>query len=77
MEVVHSITFRLIPPAVNTDLGGAGLHNAGAPLNEFTDSVVAQLQDGALEATFGFSAESSRASREQLDALFQRMNQRR
>jgi uncharacterized oxidoreductase len=68
---------EIIPPAVNTDLGGAGLHNAGAPLNEFTDSIVAQLQAGALEATHGFSAESSRASREQLDALFQRMNSRR
>lgn len=68
---------EIIPPAVNTDLGGAGLHNAGAPLNEFTDSIVAQLQAGALEATYGFSAESSRASREQLDAIFQRMNSRR
>jgi uncharacterized oxidoreductase len=68
---------EIIPPAVQTDLGGAGLHTQGAPLDAFADSIMAQLQEGALEATFGFSAESSRASREQLDALFQRMNQRR
>ncbi len=68
---------EIIPPAVNTDLGGPGLHTQGAPLDEFAGSIVSQLQAGKHEATYGFSAESSRASREQLDALFQRMNQRR
>lgn len=68
---------EIIPPAVQTDLGGVGLHTQGAPLDEFADSIMAQLQEGSLEATFGFSAESSRASRQQLDTIFQRMNQRR
>src|SRR6185312_15994897 len=30
---------EIIPPAVNTDLGGPGLHTFGVPLNEFADSV--------------------------------------
>lgn len=68
---------EIIPPAVQTDLGGAGLHTQGAPLDEFADSIMAQLQAGNLEASFGFSAQTSRASREELDAIFQRMNQRR
>lgn len=68
---------EIIPPAVQTDLGGAGLHTQGAPLDEFADSIMAQLQEGKLEAAFGFSAQTSRASREELDATFQRMNQRR
>jgi uncharacterized oxidoreductase len=66
---------EIAPPAVNTDLGGAGLHTFGVPLDEFADVAVAGLQKGDLEITYGFSAETSRASRDQLDAIFSRMNQ--
>ncbi len=66
---------EIIPPAVNTDLGGPGLHTFGVPLDEFADAVMAQMQRGEQEITYGFSREASRASREQLDALFIRMNQ--
>ena len=63
-----------IPPAVDTDLGGKGLHTFGAPVDEFTDAVVEQLKKGSIEATYGFAAESSRASREQLEEIFKQMN---
>jgi len=66
---------EIIPPAVDTDLGGKGLHTFGAPLNEFTDAIVEQLKMGSIEATYGFSVESSRATREQLEAIFKQMNQ--
>ena len=66
---------EIIPPAVDTDLGGKGLHTFGVPVNEFTDGVVEQLKMGSIEATYGFSSESSRASREQLEAIFKQMNQ--
>ncbi len=66
---------EIIPPAVNTDLGGPGLHTFGDPVDEFADAVMAQIQRGEQEITYGFSREASRASREQLDALFIRMNQ--
>ena len=36
---------------------------------------MARLREGALEIPYGFSAEASRASREELDAIFARMNQ--
>jgi uncharacterized oxidoreductase len=68
---------EIIPPAVDTDLGGPGLHTFGAPLKDFTESIWEQLREGSREAAFGFAKESSRASREQLDAIFQRMNQAR
>jgi len=68
---------EIIPPAVNTDLGGPGLHTFGVPLDEFADAVVAGLQAGEVEIPYGFAAQSSRASREELDAIFQRMNQSR
>jgi uncharacterized oxidoreductase len=66
---------EIIPPAVDTDLGGKGLHTFGVPVNEFTDAIVEQLKMGNIETTYGFSAESSRATREQLDAIFKQMNQ--
>jgi len=66
---------EIIPPAVDTDLGGKGLHTFGAPLDEFTDGIVEQLKMGSIEATYGFSAESSRASHEQLEAIFKQMNE--
>lgn len=66
---------EIIPPAVDTDLGGKGLHTFGVPLDEFTDGIVEQLKMGSIEATYGFSVESSRATREQLETIFKQMNQ--
>ena len=66
---------EVIPPGVNTDLGGPGLHTWGVPLEEFADAVFEQLRKpGVREITYQFSAESSHASREALDAIFERMN---
>src|SRR3954467_3784575 len=56
---------EVIPPAVDTDLGGVGLHTNATPLPEYITSVIEQLKAGSLETTHGFSANSSRASREQ------------
>jgi uncharacterized oxidoreductase len=66
---------EIIPPAVNTDLGGKGIHTTGTPLNEFADAVIDQLKKGSVEIAYGFSAQSSRASREELNEMFKRMNQ--
>ena len=66
---------EVIPPAVNTDLGGKGLHTTATPLNEFADAVADQLKKGSLEIAYGFAANASRASREELDEMFKRMNQ--
>jgi uncharacterized oxidoreductase len=68
---------EIIPPAVNTDLGGKGLHTSGVDVNEFTNAIVDQLDSGQLEASYGLATESSRASREQLDLIFKRLNQGR
>ena len=68
---------EIVPPAVQTDLGGAGLHTFGAPLDAFADAVMARIAAGETEVAYGTSEKSSRASREELDAIFARMNQRR
>lgn len=66
---------EIVPPAVNTDLGGPGLHTFGVPLDEFADAVVARLRAGDLEIPYGSSQHASHASRSQLDELFAQMNQ--
>ena len=40
---------EVAPPAVNTDLGGAGLHTFGVPLGEFADAVFEGFGNGDLE----------------------------
>ena len=72
-----SVLGNPIPPAVNTDRGGKGLHTSGVDVDEFTNAIVNQLESGQLEASYGLAAESSRASREQLDLIFKRLNQGR
>ncbi len=65
---------EIIPPAVDTDLGGPGLHTFGVPLDEFADGVAARLDRGDTEAPYGTAEYVSRASRSELDAVFKRMN---
>jgi uncharacterized oxidoreductase len=66
---------EIIPPAVNTDLGGAGLHTFGIPVEEFGNAVAMGLREGGPEIAYGYSQRASRASRSELDEIFQRMNQ--
>ncbi|SIS75126.1 SDR family oxidoreductase [Alicyclobacillus vulcanalis] len=40
---------EIVPPAVNTDLGGPGLHTFGVPVDDFADGVMAKLLAGAVE----------------------------
>jgi uncharacterized oxidoreductase len=63
---------EIIPPAVKTNLGGA--HDFGADLDAFADSIIAQLKEGKIEATYGMSERSSQASRDELDKIFAEMN---
>jgi uncharacterized oxidoreductase len=65
---------ELIPPAVDTDLGGPGLHTFGVPIDEFADAVMPRLAKGEQEIAYGFADQSSRASRAELDAIFTRLN---
>ncbi|HEX8328055.1 MAG TPA: SDR family oxidoreductase [Hymenobacter sp.] len=67
---------EIVPPAVNTDLGGPGLHTFGANVDEFADSVMARLAAGEEEVGFGTSEKSRLASRSELDEMFRAMNNR-
>lgn len=65
---------EIIPPAVNTDLGGPGLHDHGVPLDEFTNGIISKLEKGDLEVAYGFAEKSSQASRQELDQIFKGLN---
>ncbi|MBC6988868.1 MULTISPECIES: SDR family oxidoreductase [Hymenobacter] len=67
---------EVVPPAVDTDLGGPGLHTFGVPVDEFADSVMQRLANGETEVGYGFSEKSRLASRQEADAIFQQMNNR-
>jgi uncharacterized oxidoreductase len=58
---------EVLPPAVNTDLGGVGLHTFGAPLDEFADAVFKGFENGDLEIGYGDSVKRLRASRNEID----------
>ncbi len=74
LKTTSIAVIELVPPMVNTDLGGKGLHDQGTPLDEFADHAFAQLEKGELEFGFGFSEISRGASRAQLDQMFANMN---
>jgi len=65
---------ELIPPAVDTDLGGPGLHTFGVPVNDFADHVISEIGKGETEIAYGFAQQASRGSRDELEAMFARMN---
>ncbi len=65
---------EVIPPALNTDLGGKGIHDAAPPVSAFIESVFKQLKDGKTELVFGFSEAISKANPEDLKISFNRMN---
>jgi uncharacterized oxidoreductase len=66
--------FEVAPPAVNTDLGGPGLHTFGAPLNDFADTIFQGLKNGEQEIGYGRSAKAMKMSREEIDLAVKEMN---
>jgi uncharacterized oxidoreductase len=65
---------EIIPPALNTDLGGKGIHDYAPPVSDFIEAIFNQLKEGKAELTFGYSASVSQAGSEILKATFSRMN---
>jgi uncharacterized oxidoreductase len=65
---------EIVPPALNTDLGGVGLHDAAPPVSAFIQAIFEQLKQGKQQVTFGFSEAMVKASSEELQNTFNRMN---
>lgn len=65
---------EVVPPALNTDLGGKGIHDAHPPVSEFIETIFAQLAQGKQQLTFGFSDAMTKAGPDQISQAFARMN---
>jgi uncharacterized oxidoreductase len=66
---------EMIPPALNTDLGGKGLHDYAPPVSDFIVAVFEQLKQGKTTLTFGFSEAMSKAAPDDVQKAFERLNQ--
>lgn len=66
---------ELIPPALNTDLGGKGIHDHAPPVSGFVDAVFEQLKQGKTEITYASSEIRANASADDLRKAFSLMNQ--
>ena len=65
---------EMIPPALNTDLGGKGIHDAHPAVSDFVESVFEQMKEGKTELTFGTSGDRAKANNEAIADYFNRMN---
>lgn len=65
---------EIIPPALNTDLGGKGLHDFAPPVSGFIESVFEQLKAGKTNITYGTSEFMLNAGPAELQGVFERMN---
>jgi uncharacterized oxidoreductase len=65
---------EVIPPALNTDLGGKGLHDGQPAVLDFVNAIFEQLKEGKTELTFGFSETMAKATPQVIQATFERMN---
>ena len=66
---------EIIPPAVDTDLQSPGLHTFGVNVDEFADQVFTELEACKTEIAYGTALTGSHASRDELDQIFEQMNQ--
>jgi len=65
---------EMIPPALNTDLGGKGLHDGQPPVSDFINAVFQQMKEGKTELTFGFSEVMANATPDIIRATYNKMN---
>jgi len=65
---------EMIPPALNTDLGGKGIHDGQPAVSDFIEAVFQQMKEGKTELTFGTSEGRAKANNETIADYFNKMN---
>jgi uncharacterized oxidoreductase len=65
---------EMIPPALNTDLGGKGIHDGAPAVSDFVDSVFQLMKEGKTELTFGFSEARAKANNDTIGEYFNKLN---
>ncbi|WP_461452445.1 SDR family oxidoreductase [Mucilaginibacter sp.] len=74
LKSTNTEVIEIIPPALNTDLGGKGIHDEHPAVSDFVESIFKQLQEGKVELTFGTSASRTEANNATIADYFNRMN---
>ena len=65
---------EMIPPAINTNLGGQGIHNDHPSVSDFVESVFQQMKEGKTELTFGTSESRAKANNDAIGEYYKRLN---
>src|SRR4029078_8019485 len=65
---------ELIPPALNTDVGGKGIQDEFPPIDGFIESSFEQLKQGKAPITYGYIEAMIKAGPEEIEKAFARMN---
>lgn len=65
---------EMIPPALNTDLGGKGIHDTAPPVSDFVEAVFEQMKEGKTELTFGASEARAKVNNETIQEYFNKLN---
>ncbi len=75
-ELAHTSirVIEVVPPAVDTDLGGVGIHTMGVPVGEFADSVMKRMQAGEMEIGYGRSEKARLANRDEINEMVRVMS---
>jgi uncharacterized oxidoreductase len=58
--------------ALNTDLGGKGLHDGQPAVSDFVEVVFQQMKEGKTELTFGFSEAMVKATPDVINTTFKK-----
>jgi len=74
LKSTNTEVIEMIPPALNTDLGGKGIHDEHPAVSDFVESIFQQLKEGKTELTFGTSEGRTKANNETITDYFNRMN---
>ena len=73
-KATNVTVIELAPPAINTDLGGKGLHDFGEPVDAYADDAFAALEAGKLEHGYKTSEDRRTADHATRETVFTRMN---
>lgn len=74
LEARHIELVEIIPPGLNTDLGGKGVHDFAPPVSDFIAAIFEQLQAGKSMLSFGYGEAFTKIGQEELQQAFVRMN---
>jgi uncharacterized oxidoreductase len=74
LKATNTEVIEIIPPALNTDLGGKGIHDIHPAVSDFVESIFNQLKEGKVELTFGTSEGRAEANNATITEYFNRMN---